>query len=467
LNIEQSPAAHYTQRGKVIAALSVAALLVLALLAYLVWSGYQEAIRNAETTTRNYAAIIEARLDATLRRTEADLREMTDRIPIAALNQKDVAHYKGIIAPALKAHLAFFPELESIRIVDVNGDVIYYSDDDSFPKTNIADRDHFLKARDNLKNALVFSGVVDSRITGRPSIYVARTLRDANGVFRGVILAGINLDYFQHLFKSLDIGADGTISWRRTDDHRLVLRWPHHAADVNRRLNPQNPIVQKLTAGETVITQQFKSEVDGITRIYSTKALENYPFHINVGIGRDNALAAWRARSTAVGEFALVLLLLLAALLYRLWRAEDLLRANEKQFHDLTELSSDWYWEQDANLRFTAMSQELYPKGGLRPESTMGKLRWELPIMGVSQSEWRAHRETLERREPFSGFVYQMINEAGEVRWFSINGKPLFGANGEFEGYRGVGRDITKRRRAEIELARIHAELESKETSPK
>jgi PAS domain S-box-containing protein len=87
--------------------------------------------------------------------------------------------------------------------------------------------------------------------------------------------------------------------------------------------------------------------------------------------------------------------------------------------------------------------------------------------MGVSQSEWRAHRETLERREPFSGFVYQMINEAGEVRWFSINGKPLFGANGEFEGYRGVGRDITKRRRAEIELARIHAELESKETSPK
>jgi PAS domain S-box-containing protein len=55
-----------------------------------------------------------------------------------------------------------------------------------------------------------------------------------------------------------------------------------------------------------------------------------------------------------------------------------------------------------------------------------------------------------------------MINETGEVRWFSINGKPIFDSDGEFLGYRGVGRDITKRRLAEIELARINSELETK-----
>ena len=45
-------------------ALGAGALAVLSLLAYLIWSGYDEAIQAAGTTTRNYAAIIEARLDA-------------------------------------------------------------------------------------------------------------------------------------------------------------------------------------------------------------------------------------------------------------------------------------------------------------------------------------------------------------------------------------------------------------------
>ncbi len=459
LSPEHSSASNDTLRGKLVAALGVVAFAAMLLLGYLIWSGYEEAIKGAETITRNYAAIIEARLDATLRRTEADLQELTDQIPATALNPKAVAHYSHIINPALKARLALFPELESIRIVDVNGDVIYFSDDDSFPKTNIADRDHFLKARDNRQNKLVFSGVVVSRITGRPSLFVVRTIRDRQGVFYGAMLAGIRLDYFQKLFQSLDIGTDGTVSWRRTDDHRLVLRWPQRTAAINRRLNPQNPIARKLAAGERVTTQQFKSEVDGITRIYSTNALENYPFHVNVGFGRDDVLAAWRARSMLVGGFALLLLAILTAVLYRLTRAEDSLRANEKRFRDLTELSSDWYWEQDANLRFTTISQEIHPKAGLNPESPLGKLRWELPILGVSEDQWRAHRALLERREPFADFIYHMIDDMGEVRWFSVNGKPLFGANGEFLGYRGVGREITKRRRAEIELARLKSEL--------
>jgi hypothetical protein len=307
------------------ATLSVAAFAVISLLVYLVWSGYRDAIQNAESTTRNYAAIIEARLDATLRRTDADLQELAGKIPVAALDLKTVPGYKSEIAAALKARLINFPELESLRIVDSNGDVIYFSDDNAFPPTNISDRDHFRKVRDGLPNRLVFSGVVISRITGRPSIFVVRAIPGRQGAFSGAILAGISLNYFQKLFQSFDIGAHGTISWRRTDDHRLVLRWPQRDPAVNQRLNPQNPIAQQLSAGARVTTQQFKSEIDGITRIYSTKALEIYPFHVNVGFGRDDILANWRVHSMTVCGFALFLLAVLAALLYRLWRAENAL----------------------------------------------------------------------------------------------------------------------------------------------
>ncbi len=135
-------------------------------------------------------------------------------------------------------------------------------------------------------------------------------------------------------------------------------------------------------------------------------------------------------------------------------RLDQALRENQERFRDLVALSSDWHWEQDAELRFTRMSEELYPKARLRPQSTLGKLRWELPVAGVSEEQWRAHRAVLERREPFADFVYQVINEYGERRWFSINGRPMFGANGEFLGYRGTGRDITEHKSAEAALHR-------------
>lgn len=133
-------------------------------------------------------------------------------------------------------------------------------------------------------------------------------------------------------------------------------------------------------------------------------------------------------------------------------RSEQALRESEARFRDLAELSSDWFWEQDAGLRFTATSYDFFSKTLFDPDGIIGKLRWELPIIGVSAEQWRAHREALDRREPFGNFVYSVVNQAGDLRWFSVNGKPLFGPEGEFRGYRGTGQDITERKRLEEAL---------------
>ena len=142
-------------------------------------------------------------------------------------------------------------------------------------------------------------------------------------------------------------------------------------------------------------------------------------------------------------------------------RAEQALRESEERFRELARLSSDWFWEQDAEFRFTLRTEDLHRRTRLHPENSVGKRRWDLPIIGLSEEQWRAHRAVLERHEPFSNFVYRIVNEVGEVHWSSISGKPMFGPNGEFRGYRGTGRDITDEVRAQEALREAEARYRS------
>jgi PAS domain S-box-containing protein len=133
-------------------------------------------------------------------------------------------------------------------------------------------------------------------------------------------------------------------------------------------------------------------------------------------------------------------------------KAEEALRASEERFRALAAMSSDWYWEQDEHFRFVAMSDEVEQLAGSRSTSHIGKTRWELPHVGVTEEQWAEHRALLERHEPFRGFEYRRVTEQGETIWMSASGDPVFDAAGRFKGYRGTGTNITKRKEAEEAL---------------
>ena len=131
--------------------------------------------------------------------------------------------------------------------------------------------------------------------------------------------------------------------------------------------------------------------------------------------------------------------------LLRRAKAEDAVRASEERFRSLCELSSDVFWEQDAELRFTSVSGSAI----LGSSAMLGKKRWQLGYVNLSDADWAAHRAVLEAHEPFRDLEVCRRDEHGREVWFTVSGEPVFDPSGEFAGYRGVGRDITARKRDE------------------
>ncbi|MEC5385849.1 diguanylate cyclase [Uliginosibacterium sp. H3] len=123
---------------------------------------------------------------------------------------------------------------------------------------------------------------------------------------------------------------------------------------------------------------------------------------------------------------------------------EAALRSSEQRFRRLLSLSSDWYWEQDAEFRFTQLRGARMDDPFNTFAHTVGKLRWELDIVGVDEQRWATHRATLEAHLPFNDFTYQLRTRKGELRWLSVTGHPVHDEAGHFCGYHGIGTDITE-----------------------
>lgn len=128
---------------------------------------------------------------------------------------------------------------------------------------------------------------------------------------------------------------------------------------------------------------------------------------------------------------------------------EDALRQSEHRLLDFGTVAADWFWEMDADLRFSFMSAD-YTRN--TPQLYIGKTRQELEMGNITKQQLEAHQQQLLRREPFSDLRYSRIKDDGSDFFVSIDGKPIFSTNGKFTGYRGVGRDITDLVKTEQEL---------------
>jgi len=121
------------------------------------------------------------------------------------------------------------------------------------------------------------------------------------------------------------------------------------------------------------------------------------------------------------------------------------LRESEARYRSLTELASDWYWEQDENGNFTRVSGPVLEMLGIRVDALAGDTGGA-QVAGWNEAERKMLQETIAARQPFLDFVFSRVNADGSQQKYQVSGEPMFNQACRFIGYRGIGVELNARK---------------------
>jgi diguanylate cyclase (GGDEF)-like protein len=134
--------------------------------------------------------------------------------------------------------------------------------------------------------------------------------------------------------------------------------------------------------------------------------------------------------------------------------AHDVLLDKER-FQALANLACDWYWEQDADFRYTMVGGRAVRSGEIDAGQVVGRQPWELPGEPVAPGSWEQHRAVLDAHEPFRDVVLRRRQPDGRTSYHKASGEPVFAAGERFSGYRGIVQDVTEQVRVQERVERL------------
>ncbi len=137
-------------------------------------------------------------------------------------------------------------------------------------------------------------------------------------------------------------------------------------------------------------------------------------------------------------------------------RAHAALRHSESRFKDFAEAAADWFWEMDSELRFTYLSDRFEEVMGLSPDAVVGHALDALDEgQQTARERWQQHASELARHLVIDDYDVQWRRPDGRTCHLSLSARPVFDADGAFEGYRGVTRDVTQERELAEQMAHL------------
>ena len=351
--------------------------------------------------------------------------------------------------------------LEVMAVFDAGGLLVATSEQRASANISIADQEEFLVHASGTGPKLYVGKTGVTPLWREVAIPVTRRIVLADGSFGGVVMVLVRPGRFTGFYddstaKPDDVimlaGLDGTVRVRKTGGKKT------YGEDL---------------VGSAMLAQQARKsdgafrdigKLDGLIRLFAYRTLKDYSVVVVVSsvegdvIRESSQRKLLYERGAAAGTAVIVLFaIVVIAVVSRAHRATIALKKNEEQFRSLNELSTDWWWEQDAEFRFIDIAGMAMSYGNIVADDFLGHRRWELPNLQPLNFSWDAHRAALDARLPFNDLSLKYTDREGNENFESVSGRPIFDTRGNFRGYRGVGTDVTEKMKTEQALRQSEA----------
>ena len=460
----QAPAELLNQSTSSLRWLVLALVCLLGLLAYVVYAQYHQAEADAKVTTRNLVEVIESHVSNDFARIDGVLTYVASRVSIADLQATSSSVVKAVQEKRLADLKSSFPIIDGLFIFDAEG-ALRYSSQAISKSVSIADRLHFSQLRDNPEAKIAFSDAEIARTTGKWSIAQLHALRDEQGRFLGAVSALISLDNLNEALNSIDLGPGGIALLRRSDTSRLTLRMPrNNEKDFNQPLPPNNPIRQRIEAGERSGTLTLTASVDGVKRLASFKRLDIAPFYAQVALAKNDYLANWRHEVARIAGVAVLLLIGFGYVLRKqlidtaiVEAANRAQREAVKRFALLIAASPSGIWQTDRHGACTFVSAQWSAIAGI-PVDTALNQGWAGGLHPDDRQ--RIHAEWVETtRTGAHKYLseFRFAHPDGRIIWVHSQAVAETDADGQVIGWVGAITDITEQKNSEAALAESQA----------
>ena len=304
--------------------------------AWLLWATHEQRVQETYNIIGNLNLALSEQAAQAVRATDLILLNVVDALRQSSATAsadalESVARGRGFFTSLIEQRMGA-PQIDALDVANASGDVIVTTRGFQYPVASVADRDYYRIFKDSARDGLYISAPSKTRGGREWAFFLVRRVDDLDGRFLGLVVASINLKFFEEFYRALQIEKSGSLTLLRRDGV-LLARYPRAETSIGVSLANTAPFREVLDH-RNFGTLEVRSTIDGGLRYMAISAREDYPIAVAVSVDSDYARSGWRRMAMSIVAVALVLTGMIAVLV---WFLARLLQRQARQAQALEE----------------------------------------------------------------------------------------------------------------------------------
>jgi len=294
--------------ARLVAAMVVMCISVIAISAAMIWHSRVESINSATSVAGRLAVSLAQQATDALTINETVVGVYVERIEQKGTSprQLDRLHLLAV------SDVASIPSLHGLFIIDRRGRPIVTALKVTPQGLNYSDREYFRFHASHETRAFHVGPAVRSKSDGSWVFTISQRLNDAHGNFAGIAECTISVAYFKRLYGAVQLGPNGLIDLIR-DDGIMLVRTPFDAKYLGVSV-AKSDLFQTYLPRAPAGSFSERSFLDHVGRLHAYRHLDRFPIVMLVAVPEDDALANWRADAMTTLVVVIVLVLMISGL---------------------------------------------------------------------------------------------------------------------------------------------------------